>query len=171
MEKKPNIIRRCYDWVLGWADTKWGTLALFILAFSESSFFPIPPDVLLLALCFGAAKKSFKFAFICTMGSVAGAAVGYGIGLGLWESVLHDFRRILAGEFRQCVRHLRRMELLGHLYGRFHPHPVQDFHNCGRRVQYQFPDIHTRIRNCTWHAFLPGRFAGMEIRLTHQGFH
>lgn len=91
MEKKPNIIRRCYDWVLGWADTKWGTLALFILAFSESSFFPIPPDVLLLALCFGAAKKSFKFAFICTMGSVTGAAVGYGIGLGLWESVLHDW--------------------------------------------------------------------------------
>ena len=99
MDKKPNIIRRCYDWVLGWADTKWGPLALFILAFAESSFFPIPPDVLLLALCFGAAKKSFKFALICTLGSVTGAAVGYGIGLGLWETLLHDW--FIPGVFSQ----------------------------------------------------------------------
>ncbi len=90
-KKRPNIIRRCYDWVLGWADTKWGPLALFILAFAESSFFPIPPDVLLLALCFGYAKRSFRFAMICTAGSVTGAALGYAIGLGLWEGVLHDW--------------------------------------------------------------------------------
>ena len=43
-------VRRLYDWVLGWADTPYGAPALFILAFAESSFFPIPPDVLLIAL-------------------------------------------------------------------------------------------------------------------------
>lgn len=84
---KPNIVRRLYNWVLHWADTPYGTLALFILAFMESSFFPIPPDVLLIALCLGAPKRSFRYAAVCTAGSVLGAAFGYAIGLGAWESL------------------------------------------------------------------------------------
>jgi membrane protein YqaA with SNARE-associated domain len=44
-------IRGLYDWTLSWAETKYGPLALFVLAFVESSFFPIPPDILLIALC------------------------------------------------------------------------------------------------------------------------
>ena len=49
-----GYLRRLYDWVLGWAETPHGVWALFVLAFSESSFFPIPPDVLLIALVIGA---------------------------------------------------------------------------------------------------------------------
>jgi len=59
-----SIIRKLYDWVLHWAETPYGTAALFILAFAESSFFPIPPDVLLIALALGARKKALYFALI-----------------------------------------------------------------------------------------------------------
>ena len=52
-----NSIRKLYDWVLKWAETPYGPLALFILAFAESSFFPIPPDILLIALALGAERN------------------------------------------------------------------------------------------------------------------
>ncbi len=71
-------IRRLYDWVLSWADSKYGLWALAILAFAESSFFPIPPDVLLIALCLGARDKWFKYAAVCSVASVAGGLGGYG---------------------------------------------------------------------------------------------
>lgn len=74
------MLRRVYDWVLHWAETPNGPIALFLLAFAESSFFPVPPDVLLIALAIGAPKRSFRFAGICTMGSVLGGALGYLIG-------------------------------------------------------------------------------------------
>ncbi|HZX45120.1 MAG TPA: YqaA family protein [Candidatus Nanoarchaeia archaeon] len=82
-----GLLRRLYNWTLSWADTKYGTLALFILAFMESSFFPIPPDILLIALCISIHKKSFKYAAICTVGSIIGGMFGYIIGYGLYESV------------------------------------------------------------------------------------
>lgn len=78
-------IKRLYDWMLSWGDSKWGALALFLFAFAESSFFPIPPDVLLIALCLGALSRSFRFAAICLAGSIIGAVVGYGIGYFLWQ--------------------------------------------------------------------------------------
>ena len=86
---RPNLLKRLYAWVLHWADTKYGLPALVIIAFVESSFFPIPPDVLLIALCMGAPKKSLKFAAWCSVGSVLGGVLGYYIGyaaepLGRW---------------------------------------------------------------------------------------
>ena len=86
-----KIIRNLYDWVLHWADTKYGAAALFILAFAESSFFPIPPDALLIALVLGAQKKAFKFAAICSMASVIGALFGYAIGHYLWWTPSNEF--------------------------------------------------------------------------------
>ncbi|MBI2424726.1 MAG: DedA family protein [Candidatus Hydrogenedentes bacterium] len=82
-----KIVRRMYDWVLSWAETPYGSVALFLLAFVESSIFPIPPDVLLIALCVGHRSKAFRFAAICTVGSVLGAMVGYAIGAGAWAAV------------------------------------------------------------------------------------
>lgn len=86
---RPNILKRLYNWVLHWAETPYGVPALFALAVVESSFFPIPPDVLLIALCMGVPKKSFKFAAWCALGSVLGGIGGYYIGyaaepLGRW---------------------------------------------------------------------------------------
>lgn len=86
-KKKRNVVRRLYDWVLSWAETPYGLPALFILAVAESSFFPIPPDVLLLALGLAAPTKAFRFALWCTIGSVLGGILGYYIGWGLWASV------------------------------------------------------------------------------------
>ncbi len=76
-----NIIRRLYDWVLSWAHSKYGVPALFLLSFAESSFFPIPPDVLLMALAISRPRKSFYYAFVCTLASVAGGMLGYLIGV------------------------------------------------------------------------------------------
>jgi len=80
IEKRPGFLRRMYDWTISWAERPGGTWALFFLAFAESSFFPIPPDVLLIALCVGASKKSFRFAAVCALGSVLGGIAGYSIG-------------------------------------------------------------------------------------------
>lgn len=85
------MVKRLYDWVLSWGDSRWGALALFILAFAESSFFPIPPDVLLIALCLGAVTRSFRFAAICLAGSILGAAGGYAIGYYLWQNTAGEY--------------------------------------------------------------------------------
>ncbi len=80
-------IRNLYDWVLSWADTPYGGVALFLIAFAESSFFPVPPDVLLIALCLGSRDKWLRYAAICSAGSILGGMAGYTIGWGLWSSV------------------------------------------------------------------------------------
>ena len=74
------MFRKIYNWVLHWAETPYGTWALFLLAFSESSFFPIPPDVLLIALAVAVPRKSLKYALVCSAGSVLGGCFGYLIG-------------------------------------------------------------------------------------------
>jgi membrane protein YqaA with SNARE-associated domain len=80
-------VRRLYDWTLSWADRPGGTWALFLLAVAESSFFPIPPDVLLIALAIGRPKRAMWFAVVCTAGSVIGGMIGYYIGWSLFEQV------------------------------------------------------------------------------------
>ncbi len=82
-----RIHRRLYDWVLHWADTPHGAAALFLLALAESSFFPVPPDVLLIALVLGARSRWSRLALICTIGSVMGGVIGYVIGLTLMDAV------------------------------------------------------------------------------------
>lgn len=67
-------------WVEDFAATPYGGWALFILAFAESSVFPIPPDILLIALCLGEPESSFWFAAICSLGSVLGGIAGYALG-------------------------------------------------------------------------------------------
>ena len=76
-----EFLHELLSWVEGFAATPYGTWALFAIAFAESSFFPIPPDVLLIALCIGEPEKSLWFALVCSVGSVVGGAAGYGIGL------------------------------------------------------------------------------------------
>jgi len=87
------VFKKLYEWVLSWAETPYGSWALFILAFSESSFFPIPPDVLLIALAVGKPEKSLKFALICSVGSVLGGILGYFIG---WQFMAMLGEKIVA---------------------------------------------------------------------------
>lgn len=86
----PGPIRRLYDWVLSWAYTPYGVTALVLLCFAEASFFPIPPDPLIMALCLGAPARSFRFAAWATGASVAGGIVGYLLGWGAW-ALVDDF--------------------------------------------------------------------------------
>lgn len=92
-----KFFRKLYDWVLHWAETPYGPTALFLLAFAESSFFPIPPDVLLIALCLGAITKSWRFAFYTAAGSILGGMTGYLIGFGLWGAVDSFFFKYIPG--------------------------------------------------------------------------
>lgn len=84
-------LKQLYNWILSWAQSKNGAIALFVLTFSESVFFPIPPDVLLIALALGASGKAFRYALICTTGSVLGGIVGYYIGHFAWLKPNREF--------------------------------------------------------------------------------
>ena len=79
--------RHLYNWVIHFAETPHGTTALSCLSFAESSFFPVPPDVLLAPLTLGAPKKWFSFALACSVASVLGGAFGYAVGAFLWDQV------------------------------------------------------------------------------------
>jgi len=92
--------RRLYDWVLSWGRSRFGGTALFFLSAAEASFFPVPPDALLIALCMGAPKKWVRFAVICSVGSVIGGAIGYWIGWGAFDLIgahILDFVASLSG--------------------------------------------------------------------------
>jgi membrane protein YqaA with SNARE-associated domain len=78
--------RRLYDWVIGFAHHKHSTAALAGLSFAESSFFPIPPDVLLMPLALGHNRKAWWFATVCTLASVTGGVLGWLIGYYAWEA-------------------------------------------------------------------------------------
>jgi len=84
---KPGMIRRAYDVCMQWISGPYGEYALFLIAFVESSFFPIPPDVFLIAMCVAIPAKSFRYAAICSLGSVLGGALGYGLGYWFMDSV------------------------------------------------------------------------------------
>ena len=79
-----KLSRKLYNWVLHWADTSYATTVLVIVAFSEASFFPIPPDVILIALILAIREKAFKYALICSISSIMGGIVGYLSGYYLW---------------------------------------------------------------------------------------
>ena len=112
------MIRRLYDWVLSWSDSRWGWLALFVMALFEASWFPLPPDILLIALCLGATKRSFRFATICLTGSILGAALGYGIGHFLWIAPSGE-PTALAAFFYDHVFSVESFNNVGNLYDRF----------------------------------------------------
>ncbi len=91
--RRPGMARRLYNWVLHWAETPYGTPALFVNSFAESSFFPVPPDALLIALSIGQPKKALRFAAWCSVASVLGGLAGYLIGAVAWAAVGDFFFR------------------------------------------------------------------------------
>jgi len=84
-----GLIRRFYDWGMEWVQRPYGVWILFLLAVAESSFFPIPPDVFLIVLAIGTPKRAFRYAAVCSAGSVLGGMLGYGLGLLFMDSVGH----------------------------------------------------------------------------------
>lgn len=142
------MIKRLYNWILSWSNSRWGWLALFFIALFEASWFPLPPDILLIALCLGATAKSFRFATICLVGSVLGAALGYGIGHFLWITPAGDPTAI-ANFFYDNVFSVESFNNVGNLYDRFNfwivftagftPLPFKLFTIAGGMFSINFP--------------------------------
>ncbi|MBI4566504.1 MAG: DedA family protein [Planctomycetes bacterium] len=82
-----NPFRRLYHWILSWAHHPWGTWALALFAFIDSSIFPIPPLFLQIALSLEKPRRAWWYAAVNTIASVLGAVAGYLIGMFLYESV------------------------------------------------------------------------------------
>jgi membrane protein YqaA with SNARE-associated domain len=101
---KPNLVRRLYAWVLGWANTPYGTPALFFIAFAESSFFPIPPDVLQIALSVSRPKRALFYAAVATIASVLGGVLGWYIGFALWDAIGEWFFAHVPGFTRETFQ-------------------------------------------------------------------
>ncbi len=89
--------RHLYDWVLSLSEKPYGLPALALLAFAEASFFPIPPDVLLMAMALALPGRSYRFALVATIGSVLGGALGYLIGWAGWDVVGPYFYQYVPG--------------------------------------------------------------------------
>ena len=81
------MLKNLYHWTLSLAQSRHAPLALGLIAFAESSFFPIPPDALLVPMSVAQPKKAWTYALICTLGSVLGGILGYAIGALLFDSV------------------------------------------------------------------------------------
>ncbi len=80
-------LKKLYNWTINLAKHKHAQTSLFLIAFAESSFFPIPPDPLLIAMGIGNKEKVLKFALICSIGSVLGGIFGYFIGYTFFETI------------------------------------------------------------------------------------
>jgi membrane protein YqaA with SNARE-associated domain len=91
------MLRRLYDWCIGAAGKPHATWLLGFVSFIESSFFPIPPDVMLIPMSLARPDKAYYYALVCTLTSVAGGVLGYFIGavlydsLGLWLIQLYGY--------------------------------------------------------------------------------
>lgn len=79
------MLRRLYDWVMGLAGSRHAPTALFAVSFAESSFFPVPPDVMLAPMVLARPEKAWRYAALCTAASVLGGMLGYAIGYFLQE--------------------------------------------------------------------------------------
>ncbi len=75
-----DFLRELVAWTTGWADSPFGAVALFAIALAESSFFPVPPDVLMIPLALGDTAQALFFAAVATAGSTVGGILGYFIG-------------------------------------------------------------------------------------------
>lgn len=81
------MLRRLYNWTMSFAGRPHARWALFGVSFAESSFFPIPPDVLLIPMALADRRKAWEIAAICTVASVLGGILGYAIGAFLYDTV------------------------------------------------------------------------------------
>ena len=81
------MLRRLYDWCINAAAKPYASWLLGIVSFAESSFFPVPPDVMLIPMSLARPERAYFYATVCTITSVAGGLLGYLIGLLLYDSV------------------------------------------------------------------------------------
>ena len=99
--------RRLYNWVVHWADTRFGMLALILLAITEPICVPIPADVLVIGMCLGKPKRSIKYGLTCAFFSVLGGTIAFSLGLAIGgENVVAFFESIRLGAKAQSALEL-----------------------------------------------------------------
>ena len=141
--EKRSMLRRLYDWTLSWAEHPAGGYALFFIALLESSVFPIPPDVLLIALCVGSVTKAYRFALICTAGSLVGGVLGYGIGVFGFELIGEPIVRFYHGEavMEQIKLWYDEYGFLGNLLAAVTPIPYKVFTIASGAFRFSFSEF------------------------------
>lgn len=126
-----HLHRRMYDWVLSLAHHKHSTLALFLLSFTESSFFPIPPDVLQIALTLERRNRAWYYATVSTIASVLGGVFGWVIGYALWSAISGWFFEYIPGvtpeNFAMVERKFQENAFLAIFTAAFTPIPYKVF--------------------------------------------
>ena len=96
--------RRLYNWVVHWADTRYGMIALIVLALTEPVCVPIPADVLVIGLCLGKPKRSLRYGLTCAFFSVLGGTIAFSLGLAIGpERVVDLFGSIGIGAKAQLA--------------------------------------------------------------------
>jgi membrane protein YqaA with SNARE-associated domain len=81
------MFKKLYDWTMSLAGSRHAPFALGAIAFAESSFFPVPPDVILVPMSLAEPKRAWYYAMLCTIASVAGGALGYAFGALFYDTV------------------------------------------------------------------------------------
>jgi membrane protein YqaA with SNARE-associated domain len=93
-----RLHRRLYNWVVHWADTRFGILALIVLAITEPICVPIPADILVIGMCLGRPKRSLRYGLTCAFFSVLGGTIAFSLGLAIGpERVVQFFEQISLG--------------------------------------------------------------------------
>ena len=104
--------RHLYNWVVHWADTRFGVLALILLAITEPICVPIPADVLVIGLCLGKPKRSLRYGLTCSFFSVLGGTIAFSLGLAIGpEKVVSFFEQISIGPIHLGVKAQKALEL------------------------------------------------------------
>ncbi len=99
------MFKALYDWTMSLAGSKHAPLALGAIAFAESSFFPVPPDVILVPMTLAEPKRAWYFAVLCTIASVAGGALGYAFGALFYDTIGHWLIQLYGyGEKMEALR-------------------------------------------------------------------
>jgi len=118
-------IHELQAWIVSWAQTDNALAALFLLAFAESSFFPLPPDILLIAMSINAPDQAFFYALICMVGSATGGAFGYFLGRTGGRPLLERF--VSAEKIRMVHNYFEKYEAWAIGIAGFTPIPYKIF--------------------------------------------
>jgi membrane protein YqaA with SNARE-associated domain len=107
-----HLHRRLYDWVVHWADTRFGMLALIVLAITEPICVPIPADVMVIGMCLGRPKNSMRYGLTCAFFSVLGGTIAFSLGLAIsGENVIKFFEWISFGPIHLGEKAQQALEL------------------------------------------------------------
>lgn len=120
-----GMLSALINWVVSWAYTPYSSMALAALSFAESSFFPIPPDVLMITLCLIHPAGAVGYAAICTTASVVGGAFGYGLGRYGGRPLVHRF--FSEGKVRAVASYYQRYDVWAVGVAGFTPIPYKVF--------------------------------------------